>query len=313
LTAPTNTTTPARAAASAPDGRGTGGGVLAGVGAYLLWGALTLYWPLLEPAGAVEILAHRIVWSLVLVLAVLAVRRDWRWVPELIRRPRRLALLMAAGCFVGANWGLYIWAINTGHVIETALGYYLTPLFSAVLGLVVLRERLHPAQWAAVLLSGAGVLWLAVESRRPPWIALGLAVSFGIYGLARKKAAMPTWQGLAVETVTLVLPAAGYLVVLAASGAGHFGTDAGHSLWLASTGLATAVPLLLFGFATVRTPLTVLGMLQFILPTIQFLIGFFGLRETVSLAGLGAYCLVWAGVLVFVIGHVRRGHGTRAP
>ncbi|GAB3144656.1 EamA family transporter RarD [Micromonospora sonneratiae] len=286
-----------------PDRRRRGGGVLAGTAAYALWGLLTLYWPLLEPAQPLEILAHRIVWSLALVLVVLAVRRDWQWLRTLGRDLRRLGLLLAAGCFVGVNWGLYIWAINSGHVIETALGYYINPLFSAMLGLLVVRERLTPAQWVAIGLSAAGVLWLAIDSQRPPWIALGLAATFACYGLARKKADMPTWQGLAVETALLTVPAVGYLIVLAATGEGHFGGDTVDSLLLVSTGLATAAPLLLFGFATVRTPLTVMGMLQYLLPTIQFLIGLFGLHETITPAGLGAYCLVWAGAIIFLVAY----------
>ncbi|MEU4570214.1 EamA family transporter RarD [Micromonospora sp. NPDC023956] len=285
-------------------------GVLAGVGAYTLWGLLTLYWPLLEPAAAVEILAHRVVWSLVLVALVLTVLRDWRWVPSLWRDRRRLGMLMAAGCFVGANWGLYIWAVNSDHVIEASLGYYITPLFSTLLGLL-LRERPTGVQWTAIGLVGVGVLWLAIDAGRPPWVALGLAVTFGFYGLLRKKAAMPTWRGLAVETATLAVPAAVYLAVLGSAGQGHFGGDAGHSLLLASTGLVTALPLALFGFAAVRTPLTVMGMLQFLLPTIQFVIGYVTLDEPVTLGAFGAYCLVWIGVVVFLTAYATAGRTAR--
>ncbi|MGC5286160.1 EamA family transporter RarD [Micromonospora sp. DT231] len=281
-------------------------GVLAGTAAYLLWGLLTLYWPLLEPASAVEILAHRIVWSLVFVAVVLAIQRDLRWVRAIRRQPRVLALLAGAGCFVGANWGLYIWAVNNGRVIEAALGYYINPLFTALLGLAVLRERMAIVQWVGVALATGGVVWLGIDAGRPPWVAIGLAATFGIYGLLRKWAAMPSWRALAVETATLAVPAAAYLAFLSATGQSHLGDGPVRSVLLVSTGLVTALPLVLFGFAAVRTPLTVLGMLQFLLPTTQFVIGYFGLHESISAVGLGAYCLVWAGAAFFLAPYARR-------
>lgn len=292
---------------TAPAGeRRTSTGVLAGTAAYVIWGLLTLYWPLLEPAPALEILAHRIVWSLVFVVIVLAIQRDLRWLRVMHRQPRVLALLAGAGCFVGANWGLYIWAVNSGRVIEAALGYYINPLFSALLGLVVLKERMAIAQWAGVALATAGVVWLGIDAGRPPWVAIGLAATFGIYGLFRKWAAMPSWRALAVETAALAVPAAAYIAFLSTTGQSHFGDSPVRSALFVSTGLITALPLVLFGFAAVRTPLTVLGMLQFLLPTIQFLIGYFGLHESISTVGLGAYCLVWAGAAFFLASYAWR-------
>ncbi|MGC4770128.1 EamA family transporter RarD [Micromonospora sp. DT44] len=291
-------------ARTAPAGdRRTSTGVLAGTAAYFIWGLLTLYWPLLEPAPALEILAHRIVWSLVFVVIVLAIQRDLTWLRVIHRQPRVLALLAGAGCFVGANWGLYIWAVNSGRVIEAALGYYINPLFSALLGLVVLRERMAIAQWAGVALATAGVVWLGIDAGRPPWVAIGLAATFGIYGLFRKWVAMPSWRALAVETAALAVPAATYITILSTTGQSHFGGGTVQSALFVSTGLITAVPLVLFGFAAVRTPLTVLGMLQFLLPTIQFLVGYFGLHESISIVGLGAYSLVWAGAAFFLVSH----------
>ncbi|MEV4825423.1 EamA family transporter RarD [Micromonospora sp. NPDC049274] len=286
--------------------RRTSTGVLAGTAAYFIWGLLTLYWPLLEPAPAMEILAHRIVWSLVFVVIVLAIQRDLTWWRVLHRQPRVLALLAGAGCFVGANWGLYIWAVNSGRVIEAALGYYINPLFSALLGLVVLRERMAVAQWAGVALATGGVVWLGIDAGRPPWVAIGLAATFGIYGLLRKWAAMPSWRALAVETAALAVPAAAYIAFLSTTGQSHFGDSPVRSALFVSTGLITALPLVLFGFAAVRTPLTVLGMLQFLLPTMQFLIGYFGLHEAISTVGLGAYCLVWAGAAFFLASYAWR-------
>jgi chloramphenicol-sensitive protein RarD len=281
-------------------------GVLAGTAAYFLWGLLTLYWPLLEPAPALEILAHRIVWSLVFVAVVLAIKRDFRWVRAIRRQPRTLALLAGAGIFVGANWGLYIWAVNNGRVIEAALGYYINPIFTALLGLAVLRERMALAQWVGVTVAASGVVWLGIDAGRPPWVAIGLAATFGIYGMFRKWTAMPSWRALAVETATLAVPAAGYLAFLSATGQSHFGDGPVRSVLFASTGLVTALPLVLFGFAAVRTPLTVLGMLQFLLPTTQFVIGYFGLHEPISAVGLGAYCLVWAGAAFFLASYAWR-------
>lgn len=282
-----------------PDGRYLATG--AGVAAYTLWGLLVLYWPLLNPAGALEILAHRIVWSLVLTLGVLVIRGELvGWLRKLRRDRRMLLLLMMAGCFVGANWGVYIWAVNSGHVIEASLGYYINPLFSALLGMVVFGERLGRGQWVAIVLAAGGVLWLAIGSGQPPWIALALAGTFGCYGMAKKQAQAPALHALVVESAVLFVPAVVFLVVLGVTGSGHFGASPGRDLLLAGSGLATMSPLFLFGFAAVRLPLVSVGMLQFLTPTIQFIIGVFDLHEHIGHVGLAAYCLVWAGVLVFV-------------
>ncbi|MBM0275064.1 EamA family transporter RarD [Micromonospora tarensis] len=281
-------------------------GVPAGTAAYFVWGLLTLYWPLLDPAPAPAILAHRIVWSLVFVAVVLAIQRDLGWVRAIRRQPRVLALLAGAGCFVGVNWGLYIWAVNNGRVIEAALGYYINPLFTALLGLAVLRERMAIAQWIGVALAATGVVWLGIDAGRPPWVAIGLAATFGVYGLFHKWAAVPSWRALAVETAALAVPAAGYLAFLSATGRSHFGGSPVRSVLFVGAGLVTALPLVLFGFAAVRTPLTVLGMLQFLLPTTQFVIGYFGLHESIGAVGLGAYCLVWAGAAFFLAAYAWR-------
>jgi chloramphenicol-sensitive protein RarD len=299
-----------RAAARVAPGGSAGrhrAGVAAGAGAYLLWGLLTLYWPQMEPASPVEILAHRIVWSLLLLVVALTLLRRWAWLTSLRHDAGQLRLLTAAGCLIGVNWYMYIWAVNNQHVLEASLGYYINPLLSALLGVVVLRERLHRGQWAGVALAFLGVAWLVVGANRPPWVSLGLAATFGLYGLAKKRVRLGAMESLTVETATLLLPAAAYLGLLAARGTGTFGAaGAGHALLLVSTGLVTAVPLGLFGAGAARIPLAMLGMLQYLTPTIQFLLGVLVLHEPVAAADLAAYGLVWAGLVVFVAAEGRR-------
>ncbi len=198
-------------------------GVLYGVAAYILWGLFPLYWPLLKPSGAVEILAHRMVWSLVAVVAILAVRRHWSWIKGLVAQPRKLGLLTLAAVIITVNWGTYIYAVNTGHVVEAALGYFINPLVSVVFGVVLLRERLRRLQWVAVGFGALAVLVLAVNYGRPPYMALVLAVSFGAYGLIKKQANVGAGESLTVETLVLLLPALGYLVFLQQAGQATFG------------------------------------------------------------------------------------------
>jgi chloramphenicol-sensitive protein RarD len=275
-------------------------GLVYGIAAYGLWGAFPLFWPLLEPAGAMEILAHRMVWSFVVVSVILLALRRWSWVPRLLREPRRLALLAAAAAAISVNWGLYIWGVNSGHIVETSLGYFINPLVTVMLGVIVLRERLRPAQYAALAVAGVAVLFLAVENGSPPWIALVLAFSFGTYGLLKKTAVVGALEGLTVETAVLAPLALVYLVVLSATGDGTFTTDGvWHPMLLALTGLVTAVPLLFFGAAASRVPLTTLGVLQYLAPTMQFLLGVLFFHESLGVARLLGFCLVWIALCVF--------------
>ncbi len=275
-------------------------GILYGVAAYVLWGLFPLYWPLLKPAGAVEILAHRMVWSLVAVLAILAVRRHWAWIRLLARQPKKLTLLTLAALIITVNWGTYIYGVNSGHVVEAALGYFINPLVSVVFGVLVFRERLRPMQWAAVALATAAVLVLALDYGRPPWIALVLAVSFGTYGLLKKAANVPAVESLTVETLLLLVPAAVYVGVLEAQGSGTFGHEgAGHALLLVGAGVVTAVPLLMFGAAAISVPLTVLGLLQYIAPVLQFLCGVFIGHEDMPLGRWIGFTIVWLALAVF--------------
>ena len=247
-------------------------GLAAGVGAYLLWGLFPLYWPLLEPAAPVEILAHRIAWSLVFVAGLLALTVGFGWVRGLGRR--RAGLLTLAAVLVTINWGTYIYGVNSEHVVETSLGYFINPLVTVALAVTVLGERLTRLQGIAVAIATAAVVVLTLDYGRPPWIALTLACSFGLYGLIKKRAGVDGIQSLGFETAVLALPAVAYLLVLGASGDGTFTSEGpGHAALLAAGGIFTAVPLMLFGSAAIRIPLTQLGLIQYLAPTLQFIIG----------------------------------------
>ncbi|WP_344934676.1 EamA family transporter RarD [Sphaerisporangium flaviroseum] len=275
-------------------------GVLYGIAAYAMWGLFPLYWPLLRPSGAVEILAHRMVWSLVAVIAVLAVRRHWSWFRELARQPRKLLLLTLAAVVVSVNWGVYIYAVNTGHVVESALGYFINPLVSVLFGVMIFRERLRRWQWVAVGLGALAVVVLTADYGRPPWIALVLAVSFGTYGLIKKSANVGAAESLTVETLVLLLPALGYLAFLQAQGTATFGSAGlGHATLLAGAGVVTAIPLMCFTAAAIRVPLTVIGLLQYIAPILQFLCGVLVVHETMPPSRWAGFAIIWLALAVF--------------
>jgi len=283
-------------------------GAMFGVAAYTMWGLFPLYWPLLRPAGALEILAHRIVWSLVAMVAMLAVRRHWSWVGMLARQPRKLLLLTAAAVLVSLNWGIYIYAVNNREVVETALGYFINPLVSVLFGVLILRERLRPGQWIAVGVAIVAVILLTVDYGRPPWIALLLATSFGTYGLIKKTLGLGPVESLTVETLVLFLPALGYLVHLQRHGLGSFGREgAAHLLLLIGSGPITALPLLYFGAAAIRIPLTVLGLLQYIAPTLQFLCGVAITHEPMPVNRWIGFSIIWLALAIFT-GDALRAH-----
>ncbi|GII81354.1 protein RarD [Sphaerisporangium rufum] len=287
-------------------------GVLYGIAAYGIWGLFPLYWPLLKPSGAVEILAHRMVWSLVAVVVALAVRRHWSWIRELARRPRTLLLLALAAVVISVNWGVYIYAVNSGHVVEAALGYFINPLVSVLFGVLIFRERLRRWQWAAVGLGALAVVVLTADYGRPPWMALTLAASFACYGLLKKKAGVAGTESLTVETLVLLIPALGYLLYLQADGTATFGTaGAGHAVLLIGAGVVTAIPLLCFTAAAIRIPLSTIGLLQYIAPILQFLCGVLVAHETMPPSRWFGFALIWLALVLFSWEGLRHAHRTR--
>ncbi|WP_083976754.1 EamA family transporter RarD [Kitasatospora azatica] len=290
-----------------------GKGLWYGLAAYGMWGLFPLYWPLLEPSGATEILANRMVWSLLAAVAILAARRHWGWLRPLLREPRRLALSALAATVIGVNWGVYIWGVNSGHVVETSLGYFINPLVTIAFGVLLLRERLRRAQWAAVGIGAVAVVVLTLGYGRLPWIALTLALSFGCYGLLKKKVALGGLESFALEAAFLFPFALGYLVYLALTGHSSFGHSAGHATLLALTGPITAVPLLCFGASAIRLPLSTMGLMQYLAPTFQFLIGIAYFHESMPPARWAGFALVWSALVVLSWDALRRMRADRRP
>jgi chloramphenicol-sensitive protein RarD len=270
-------------------------GVICGLLAYTAWGIFPLYWPLMKPATPSEILAHRVLWSALTVGLVVAHRVGLRWLRALGARRWRLAIL--ASGLIACNWILYIWAVNSAHVVESALGYFINPLVTVLLGVVVLKETLRRAQWIAIGLSALAVAVLALDYGRVPWVALALALSFALYGFVKKRAGLGALESLAIETGVLVPFALLFLVHL---GGGSFTTmGPTHAVLLASTGIFTTLPLLAFSAAANRIPLSILGVLQYISPTLQFLCGVVVQHEPMAASRWFGFALVWVGLLFF--------------
>ncbi len=290
-------------------------GTAAGLSAYLLWGCFPLYFPLLEPAGGVEIVAHRVVWSLLFVALLLTALRRWALVRAAVTDPRTMLVLTGASVLIAANWLVFVYGVNSGHVVETSLGYFINPLVSVLLGVVVFAERLRPLQWAAVALAAVAVAVLTWDHGRPPWIALALAATFGGYGLLKKLVRVEAAPGLFVETAVAFLPALAFLGVLHATGRGTAGeAGTGHLLLLLASGVATAVPLLLFAAAARRIPLSTVGLLQYVTPLMQLALGVFVFHEPMPPARLAGFAIVWAALAVFTVDSLRtaRAVGRRA-
>jgi chloramphenicol-sensitive protein RarD len=296
-------------------------GYLFGIAAYATWGFFPLYWRMLRPATAVEILAHRIAWSVVFVAAVVTVVRGWRRIATLTRRPGKVLLIVTAAVVIAFNWGTYIYGVNTDRVVETSLGYFINPLVTVVLGVLVLRERLRPAQWTAVGIGAVAVGVLTVDYGHVPYIALILAGSFALYGLIKKRLAVPAADGLLLESGVLALPAVGFLAVLVVRGESTMGHVSGlHTILLVLAGAATAIPLLLFAGAANRIPLSAIGLLQYLAPILQLGCGVLILGEPMPPARLAGFALVWLALAVFTWDGIRalRAHGrataaARAP
>jgi chloramphenicol-sensitive protein RarD len=285
-------------------------GFLLGVAAYSLWGAFPLYWPLLEPAGAVEILAHRVLWSAVTMAVVVVVLRRARPVMAVVRDRRRFRLLAFAAAVISLNWAAYIWGVNNGRVVETSLGYFINPLVTVLMGVLILGERLRRLQWVAVAIAGLAVVVLTLDYGRLPYVALVLAFSFGSYGLAKKQANVDAVTSLTVETAVIAPVAGLYVAWLVATGASSVGSEGvGHALLFTTTGIVTAIPLLCFGAAAIRVPLVVLGLLQYLAPVIQFALGVLVFREDMPPGRWIGFGLVWVALVIFTaeaVNHRRR-------
>jgi chloramphenicol-sensitive protein RarD len=285
--------------------------VLFGLGAYVIWGLFPAFWPLLQPAGAVEILGQRVAWTMI-VMALLALPlRRWRLLRAL--PPRGWAMVAGAAVLIAVNWGVYIYAVNSGHIVESALGYFINPLVSVLLGVVVLGERLRGPQYLALAVAAIAVIVLAIDYGRVPVISLTLACSFGVYGLIKKKVPLDAVSSLTGESLVLGPVAVGYLVWLAATGASTFTTHGvGHAVLLAATGPLTVVPLLLFGAAARRVPLVTIGVLQYLTPLLQFAWGVFVAHELMPLSRWLGFGLVWLALVVFTWDAVRTARRARA-
>ncbi|WP_370894485.1 EamA family transporter RarD [Janibacter sp. GXQ6167] len=293
-----------------------GRGVLAAWGAYGIWGLFPLYFHALKPAGAWEILSHRIVWTLVFCALILAVRRDLAWLPQMVRRPRLAAGVSVAAILIAINWVVYVYAVITGRTNEAALGYFLNPLVTVALGVVVLRERLRPLQWIAVAIGAVAGIYLAIAAGTLPWIATTLAFSFALYGLTKKRlgASLPALRSLTAETIVLAPIAVGILIWLSATGASTFTVDAPlHPALLVAAGAVTAAPLLLFAAATRRIPLVTIGLIQFITPVIQLLMAVTFLGERLPTERWIGFGIVWLALIVLSADSVQAGRRRRVP
>jgi chloramphenicol-sensitive protein RarD len=285
----------------------SGRGVTFGVIAYGLWGLFPLYWSLLANAGALETLAHRMIWSLLVVVVIVAWTRRFGSLLAVLRNRRQFGLLALAAVLISANWGGYIWGVTHGHVVETALGYFIGPLVSVLLGVLMLGERLRRAQWAAVGLGAVAIVVLVIGYGQVPWIALLLAFSFSTYGLVKKLAGAGAVESMAVETGVGFLPSLVYVVFLEVGGSGTFTSlGLGHTLLLVGGGVVTMVPLLAFAAAAVRIPLATIGMLQYMTPSLQFVFGVLVFHEQMPLERWLGFALVWCALTVLTIDGTRR-------
>jgi len=275
-------------------------GVWLAIGAYTAWGLFPIYWKWLHAVPAIQLVAHRIVWSFLLLSIVLTVLRQWRAFRSEAVHWHTIRIYFIAGLLLSVNWGTYVWAVNAGYIVETSLGYFINPLVSVLLGVIILHERLRRLQWVAVGLATAGVLYLTLMYSAPPWIALILATSFGLYGLLKKMAPLGALHGLTLETGLLVVPMLLYLLFAEANGQGAFlHSDGVSTLLIVGTGVVTVIPLLMFASAVRLIPLSLIGILQYIAPTLQFLIGVLIFGEAFTPTQFVGFGLVWAAVLLF--------------
>ena len=273
-------------------------GLIFGLSAYILWGLFPLYWPLLEPAGAFEIVGHRAVWSLVFCVIALTITKAIKPAIATMRRPKVFVKLLAATALISINWIVYIWATNNGHVVEASLGYYINPIIMIAIGIILLKEKMRKLQWASVSIAALGVLVLTIDYGRLPWVALALALSWGTYGFIKKQLGLGALEGLGIETAIAAPFYLAYLTWIGSQGEGHFSHGPGLTLLLIGSGVVTAIPLLLFNGAGNRLPYTVIGLLQFITPTLQFSIGVWVRHEAMPTARWAGFLIIWAALVV---------------
>ncbi len=274
-------------------------GILYGIGAYALWGFFPIYWKLLHHISALQLLGHRIAWSLIFLVLIIVASRQWRNFRSLISS-KTLGIYTLAGILLAVNWLTYVWAVNAGFIVETSLGYFINPLLSVLMGVVFLRERLRPLQWLPIGIAAAGVAYLTSVYGKLPWIALTLAFSFGLYGLVKKLSPLGSLYGLTLETGILFLPALIYLLAVEVDGSGAFlHTGLASNLLMVGAGVVTTIPLLMFASAARAIPLTLVGLLQYIAPTLQFLLGVFLYKEPFDQNHLIGFSIVWVALAVF--------------
>lgn len=293
-------------------------GVWIAIAAYVAWGLMPLYWHLLKTVPSMQVMAHRVVWSALFVCGWLGFKYGRGWVRETLSRPHAATMLALSGALIAVNWGLYIWAVNAGHVVESSLGYFINPLLSVVLGVVVLKERLNRVQWLSVGIATIGVLWLTFSYGRFPWIALVLACSFGAYGLVRKLLGVPPVRGLGVESLWLLLPALAFLLWSEASGQGHLLPHADAPGWgwgvlglLVFGGVLTSLPLIGFAAAVQRIPYSLVGLLQYISPTLQLLVGVLVLHEPFDGERAVGFAFIWVALALYAADGVLRTRRNR--
>lgn len=275
-------------------------GILYATACYTVWGLFPLYFKAIGEIPPMEILFHRMLWALIFLVMTLAWRKQWAWIPPLLKQPKLIAGFASSAVLLSTNWFIYIWAINNGKVIDASLGYFMTPLVNVLLGYVLLHERMRRIQWWAVGIAAGGVVWLTFQTGHPPWIGLSLAATFGVYGLLRKTAALGALEGLSLETFLLFPFALAYLSFLAINGQSAFLHSTGATqLLLLAAGPITAVPLLLFAAGARRIPMATLGLLQYIAPSLQLLLGVWLYHEPFSLERLIGFAAIWAGLIVY--------------
>ncbi len=275
-------------------------GIWYALGAYLTWGVFPIYWKWLKHVPALELLSHRIIWSLVSLGLFIVITRQWSAFKAAAANWKVVRIYLVAAVLIGINWFIYVWAVNAGYIVETSLGYFINPLLSVIFGVLVFRERLRPFQWVPIGLAAFGVAYLTVVYGRLPWIALALAFSFGLYGLVKKMAPLSSAFGLTIETGILLVPALAYLLFVEFTGQGKFlHTGLTADLLMVGAGLVTTIPLLMFASAAQKIPLSMIGIMQYIAPTMQFLIGVLVYKEPFSQAQFVGFAIVWVALIIF--------------